>query len=429
MNSKSKSKGSFKSFTKNFWTVIVMEFFERGSYYGVMSVLSVYMAMNVADGGLGFSKESVGVIKSTITPLLYLLPILSGAIADRYGYKKTLLFSFVAMSLGYYFAGLSTEYFTMFASLILMAVGAGFFKPIISGTIARETNKENSSLGFGIFYWTINLGAFLFPLILVPYLKSFSYSYILYMAAIITGLLVAVNLIFYKEPSKPESNKSMSEVLKEIVLVLKDVKFVSMILIYSMFWILYFQMFDSILWYLGDYLDMTEVNVVVNEFLGIFVENPQWKFESEHVTVINAGAIILLQLIISAIVRKTKALPTMITGIAIGTLGMLILAFSMSPWVFIAGLFIFSVGEMTAHPKFIAYIGEIAPPDRKALYLGYSFMYGVIGSFVGGLLGAFLYVRVIENMGMPYLFWSIFAAIGVCTIIGLLLYDRFIAKK
>ena len=157
------------------------------------------------------------------------------------------------MSLGYYFAGLSTEYFTMFASLILMAVGAGFFKPIISGTIARETNKENSSLGFGIFYWTINLGAFLFPLILVPYLKSFSYSYILYMAAIITGLLVAVNLIFIKEPSKPESNKSMSEVLKEIVLVLKDVKFVSMILIYSMFWILYFQMFDSILWYLGDY--------------------------------------------------------------------------------------------------------------------------------------------------------------------------------
>ena len=61
--------GFLKSFSKNFWTVIVMEFFERGSYYGVMSVLSVYLILNSDEGGLGFSKESVGAIKSTITPL------------------------------------------------------------------------------------------------------------------------------------------------------------------------------------------------------------------------------------------------------------------------------------------------------------------------------------------------------------------------
>ena len=79
-----------------------MEFFERGSYYGVMSVLSVYLVLSTKDGGLGFSKESVGVIKSTITPLLYLLPIISGAIADRYGYKKTLMFAFIVMSSGYF---------------------------------------------------------------------------------------------------------------------------------------------------------------------------------------------------------------------------------------------------------------------------------------------------------------------------------------
>ncbi len=406
-----------------------MEFFERGSYYGVMSVLSVYLIMNISEGGLGFSKESVGVIKSTITPLLYLLPILSGAIADRYGYRKTLFFAFIVMSTGYFLTGLSSSYIMVFSSLLLMAVGAGFFKPLISGTIARETTKENSSLGFGIFYWSINLGAFLFPLVLIPYLKSFSYTYIFFMASAITGSLLLVNFFLFKEPKKPETGKSIGQVLKEMIFVLKDFRFLSMILIYSCFWILYFQMFDSVLWYLKEYLDMTPVNNVVNSLLSNFMDNPTWKFEAEHVTVVNAGAIILLQLVISAIVRKTKALPTMIAGITIGTLGIVMLALSANAWVFVAGLFIFSIGEMTAHPKFIAYIGEIAPPDKKALYLGYSFLYGVIGSGIGGILGAFLYVRIIEQQGQPTLFWLIFAGIGLLTVVGLLIYDKFIAKK
>lgn len=406
-----------------------MEFFERGSYYGVMSVLSVYLIMNISEGGLGFSKESVGVIKSTITPLLYLLPILSGAIADRYGYRKTLFFAFIVMSSGYFLTGLSSSYIMVFSSLLLMAVGAGFFKPLISGTIARETTKENSSLGFGIFYWSINLGAFLFPLVLIPYLKSFSYTYIFFMASAITGSLLLVNFFLFKEPKKPETGKSIGQVLKEMIFVLKDFRFLSMILIYSCFWILYFQMFDSVLWYLKEYLDMTPVNNVVNSLLSNFMDNPTWKFEAEHVTVVNAGAIILLQLVISAIVRKTKALPTMIAGITIGTLGIVMLALSANAWVFVAGLFIFSIGEMTAHPKFIAYIGEIAPPDKKALFLGYSFLYGVIGSGIGGILGAFLYVRIIEQQGQPTLFWLIFAGIGLLTVVGLLIYDKFIAKK
>ncbi len=424
-----KEKKGFKSFTKNFWTVIGMEFFERGSYYGVMSVLSVYLVMQTSEGGLGFSKEGVGIIKSTITPLLYLLPILSGALADRYGYRKTLFFAFVVMSLGYFFAGLSTSYIAVFASLTLMAVGAGFFKPLISGTIARETNSKNSSLGFGVFYWSINLGAFIFPLILIPYLKSFSYTYIFFMAAIITGSMLLLNFFVYKEPPKPETQKTMSRVLKEIVLVFKDFRFIIMILIYSLFWILYFQMFDSILWYLKEYLDMTAVNQSVNGFLSLFMSNPDWKFEAEHVTVVNAGVIIILQLFISAIVRNMKPLPTMITGIFIGTFGIFMLALSMSPWVFVLGLVVFSIGEMTAHPKFIAYIGEIAPPDKKALYLGYSFLYGVIGSGVGGILGATLYVQIIEKQGNPALFWMIFAGIGMLTIVGLLIYDKFIAIK
>jgi dipeptide/tripeptide permease len=406
-----------------------MEFFERGSYYGVMSVLSVYLVLDVSQGGLGFSKESVGLIKSTITPLLYLLPILSGAIGDQFGYKKTLLFSFVVMSLGYFLTSISTSYTFVFLSLLLMAIGAGFFKPLISGTIARSTDESNSGLGFGIFYWTINLGAFVFPLLLIPVLKDIGWSYIFVMAAVGTGWLIFLNIFVYREPQRPSVPKKVTEVLKGAVMVLKDYRFVLMIVIYSGFWILYFQMFDTVLWYLTEYMDMSPVNSMVNSFLGLFTENPNWRFEAEHVTVINAGTIILLQLIVSSIVKSTKALPTMIVGIGLGTIGMGILAISTHAWVFMTGIIIFSIGEMTAHPKFISYVGLIAPPDKKALYLGYSFLYGVIGSGVGGVLGAYTYVRFVTKLGRPDILWLMFSGIGVLTIVGLLLYNRYIAPK
>jgi len=422
-------KSGIGSFPKNFWTVIVMEFLERGAYYGVMSGLSVYLILFPENGGLGLSKEQAGAILGTIPPLLYFLPIVSGAIAERYGYRRVLFFAFTCMIFGYTFSGLSNSYFLVFISLVLMAFGAGFFKPVISGTIARSTNETNSGLGFGIFYWSINLGAFLFPLILVPYLKAISYSYVFYMAGIIGAILLIINLFIYKEPEKRASSRNLVQVFKDMLLVIKDWRFILMIFLYAGFWVLYFQMFGTVLWYVKDYVDMTPVNSAVNSFLGLFVQNPSWKFDVVHVTVINAGVIILLQLIVSNIVKKWAALPTMITGIGFGTLGMGILALSTSPWIFILGMVTFTLGEMTTHPKFISYIGLIAPADKKALYLGYSFLYGVIGSSIGGFLGSRLYVKYVDNLHQPATLWIILSYIGLFSMISLALYNRFIAKK
>ncbi len=419
------TKSGLTSFTKNYWVVILMEFFERGSYYGMMSILSVYMTDQ-----LSFTKESVGVIKSTIQPLLYILPILSGAIGERFGYKKTLVFAFIFLGLGYFLTSQTTEYAMVFASLIIMAFGAGAFKPMISGTIARETNEGNSTLGFGIFYWSINLGAFLFPLILVPYLKNnFGWQYVMMASAIGTIVMLIPTFLLYKEPKKPENTKTIVEVLKGAAMVLTDVKFIGLIVIYSGFWILYFQQFDSVLWYVQKYVDAGTLNNFVNGIFSSVGINMEWKFDIEHVTVINAGTIILLQIVISNIVKHTKALPTMITGIAMGTVGMAILAIDTSIWVFILGIVIFSIGEMTAHPKYISYVGLIAPEDKKALYLGYAFLYGVLGSFIGGILGANLFVHFIDKLNQPRTLWIIFSMIGVVTMIGLLLYNKFLAPK
>ena len=402
-----------------------MEFFERGSYYGMMSILSVYMTDQ-----LDFSKESVGVIKSTIQPLLYILPILSGAIGERFGYRKTLTFAFIFLGLGYFLTSQTTEYIMVFSSLVIMAFGAGAFKPIISGTIARETTEENSTLGFGIYYWSINLGAFLFPLILVPYIKNtFGWQYVMLASAIGTASMLIPTFLVYKEPKKPENTKTIAEVLKGAVMVLTDLRFIGLIVIYSGFWILYFQMFDSVLWYVQKYVDASSLDNFVNGIFSAVGIKLNWKFDIEHVTVINAGTIILLQILVSNIVKHTKALPTMIAGIAMGTIGMAILAINTNIWVFILGIVIFSIGEMTAHPKFISYVGLIAPEDKKALYLGYAFLYGVLGSLVGGILGANLYVYFVDTLNQPSTLWIIFSLIGVVTIIGLILYNKFLAPK
>ncbi len=416
---------TLRTFPKNYWVVIVFEFFERGSYYGMMSILSVYMTQE-----LSFSKESVGVIKSTIQPLLYILPILAGAIGDRFGYRKTLMFAFAFLGLGYFLTSQATDYALMFASLVIMGIGAGSFKPMISGTIARITDEKNSTLGFGIFYWSINLGAFLFPLILVPYLKNnFGWEYVILASAIGTATMIIPTIFLYKEPQKPASTKKLPEVLKGMIMVLSDFKFIGLIVIYSGFWILYFQMFDSVLWYVKDYVDATDLNNFVNSTFALIGINLNWHFDIEHVTVINAGTIIFLQMVVSNIVKNTKALPTMIVGISMGTIGMAILAISSNIWIFIAGISIFSIGEMTAHPKFISYVGLIAPPDKKATYLGYSFLYGVLGSSIGGILGANMYVHFVDNLKDPQTLWLLFSLIGVVTIIGLLIYNKLVAPK
>ena len=69
---------------------------------------------------------------------------------------------------------------------------------------------------------------------------------------------------------------------------------------------------------------------------------------------------------------------------------------SVPPWVFILGIAVFSIGEMTAYPKYYSFVGEVAPADRKAVYMGYAFLYGVFGSLLGSSLGAYLYERMLK---------------------------------
>ncbi len=432
-----KKKGFLGSFPSTYWVAIFLEFLERGAYYGMNAVLAVYL-----NEKLGFSPESVGFLQGFVYALTYIMPIAGGALAERLGYRKMLLMAFSLLTVGYFAAGNFDKYGLIFLFLLIMATGSGLFKPIITGTVARTTTKENSGFGFGVYYWSINLGAFVFPLF-VSWLKgNFAWKYIFFASAAWCFLMYIPTVFFYKEPDRPQSTKTARQVAKEAVLVLSDSRFMLMILVYSCFWILYFQMFGSVLWYMRDFINRSVVSDWMSQifFLKLFT------FDAEFVTIINAGTIILLVLLVSRVCNKLKPLPVIATGIIIGAAGFVVLALTTNPWMFILGIAVFSLGEMTAHPKYYSYIGMVAPKDNVAVYMGYGFLYGVIGSLFGSNFGAILYERMLEPLAPPpeqvqagmalapsvlgqiRVFWLIFAVLGVVCLIGMLFYNRFFAE-
>jgi proton-dependent oligopeptide transporter, POT family len=130
-------------------------------------------------------------------------------------------------------------------------------------------------------------------------------------------------------------------------------------------------------------------------------------------------------------VKERPALPVMVTGMALGAVGFACLAASRNPWVLVTGIAVFSIGEMTAHPKYYSFVGLVAPVDRKAVYMGYAFLYGVFGSLLGSNLGAFMYERMLKPaVGTPEagaqarLFWLMFAALDVVAAAGLVVFAR-----
>ena len=422
------SGGVLRSFPRSFWVANVMELFERGAYYGMNSVLAIYLSDSVSEGGLGFSEQSVGFLQGLIYALTYIVPILGGALADRYGYRRMLLVAFSFLAVGYFLTGQMSAYGTVFASLLVMATGSGLFKPIISGTIARITTEENSGFGFGIYYWMINLGAFLAPLV-VSILKGFSWSYVFVASSAYCALMLLPTLTLFRDPPKPENTKTLNQVLAGAAMVLGDARFMLMIFVYSGFWILYFQNFGSVLWFLRDFVNTEPVDTFFNS-LGIPLT-----FDAEHVTVINAGTIILLQVVVSRIVKNIRPLPTMVSGIALGSLGFVCLAFASNVWIFVICIVVFSIGEMTAHPKYYSYVGLVAPADKKAVYMGYAFLYGVVGSLVGSNLGGALYESLLKPLvGQSGIeqslrnFWLLFAGLGVLAMGGMLVYNRIFAE-
>lgn len=218
------SNNNKSSFGSAFYVANTMEIFERLAWYGFFALSSVYMTTPVSQGGAGFTDSERGALQGIIPFFLYLLPVVTGALADRYGYKRMFVFSFSIMAPSYFLLGQADGFSSFFIAFAMVALGAACFKPVVVGTISRSTNDENRGLGFGIFYTMVNIGGFVGPLV-AGYVRAVSWDAVFVMSALWIALNFIPVLFFYKEPKQTASNESLKQVLLQAQEVLGNARF------------------------------------------------------------------------------------------------------------------------------------------------------------------------------------------------------------
>lgn len=505
-----KDKVKLKDYPMTFWITNTMEIFERMAWYGFFAVSSLYITGAVSEGGLGFSDEDRGVLQGVVTFFLYLFPVVTGALADRYGFKKMLFSSFCVLVPAYFLLGQFKTFPTFFLAFMMVALGAAMFKPVIIGTIAKVTNEKTSSMGFGIFYMMVNIGGFLGPIV-AGIMRAMSWEYVF----IASSIWIAVNFIFvtlfYKEPTEEAAStnkRSLKKVLTDMVEVLGngrfflfvfgllvvlvmgskftsdgtitwtqitlvaiiwtilnfvydfvvaknsdenspwfktrmkigDWKFGLFLLLMSGFWTSFNQIFYTLPLHIRDFADTSDFfNFLASsmEFIGLSgaVENlnaamvTPGQVNPEYMININAGAIIFFQVLVSIFVAKMKPFTTIFWGVIITVVSFTILVFGTTGWIIVAGLLVFSFGEMMASPKSKEYTGRIAPPNKVALYMGYFYWCVALGNLFGGILSGQLYGAFARDMGRPDIMWGIFALLGGATAVLIFFYDKIVIKK
>ncbi len=500
-----------KDFPRTFWIANTMEIFERMAWYGFFAVSSLYITGAVSEGGLGFSDEDRGILQGVVTFFLYLFPVVSGALADRYGFKKMLLAAFIVLTPAYYMLGQFKTFPTFFLAFMLVALGAGMFKPVIIGTVTKTTNERTSSIGFGIFYMMVNIGGFIGPIV-AGIVRGWDWNYVFIASACWVSVNIILVSFFYKEPTSESGSsnpRSLRQVMKDMVEVLGNGRFFLMVfgllfilvlgskytstgfvtwtditigvflwiglnllfdiflrrnpvnqrsswylqpmklgdwrfglflLLMSGFWTSFNQIYYTLPVYIRDFVntaDLMQASVSLLEFLGLsslvqgFVDSmvTTGQMNPEYIININAGAIIIFQVLISFLVTRLKPFTTIFWGTVITVASFFILIFGTVGWIVVLGIVVFSFGEMMASPKQKEYTGKIAPPTKVALYMGYFYWCVALGNLFGGILSGQLYAAFARDMQRPDIMWIIFTVLALLTALLIYLYDRLVIKR
>jgi len=393
----------FRKFPKTFWIANTMELFERWAWYGFYMLLANYLTKSTDIGALGLSQEEKGMIMGIGTAILYFLPIITGAIADRYGYKRVLFIAFLIYFTGYLAMPYCKSFVSFFVIFLYVAIGGALFKPIITATVSKTTDEETSSIGFGLFYMIVNIGAFVGPLVALQFTKI-SYEAVFYLSAI----FIAVNfpiLYFYKEPGRIKSDlpfiQSLKNIFRNIGVALSDYKFIIFLVIVAGFWSMYYQLFYTLPVFIDQWVDTHTLYNFINDiwpWLTSKIGSPDGTIKAEYITNIDAMYIIMFQIVVSTLIMKWRPLTSMMTGFLICAIGMALTVFTNNPFFIIASIFIFGIGEMTGSPKVTEYIGRIAPKDKIALYMGCAYLPVTFGNLMAGFISGSVYGKMADKL-------------------------------
>jgi len=405
-------------FQPSFWVANIMELFERIAYYGQATILSIFLRDH-----LKFNAAEAGQLSSIFGGLIYFLPIFAGALADRFGFKKAFSFAFFVLAIGYFLIGatgmaafsgiFSTPHLfrVLTAIFIFTAVGGSFIKPGVLGTIALTSKPETKSIGYAIYYWLVNIGGAVGPLIAYFVRDMIGIQAVYVVSSVSCFLMFLSTLLFYKEPASPvdRSRGSLSAVLKNLFLVLKNFSFMIFLLIFSLYWLMFWQIFIIIPFFIKDYI------------------SPDAPFE----IIQSAGSwgIILFQLLVNWFTKRLAPVTSIVIGFLISTICWFLIMINPSIPVIIAGLIIFSLGEMTQAPRYYEYIADIAPEGQAALFQGYAFLPVAVGWFFGGSLGGWLYKTFATDSRQPQIIFFVLFATGIIATLFMFIYNLAVRPK
>lgn len=394
----------FKKYNTTFWASNVIELFERWAWYGFYMAFALYLVNSKDTGALGLSQAEKSAIMGTGSMLLYFLPVITGAIADKVGYKRILYLAFALYISGFYMIKSFDSFNLMFFAFVWTCVGGAFFKPIISAMISRNTTDETSSIGFGIFYMMVNIGGFIGPFFAGIFMQK-SWDYVFYMSMITIGLNYAITLFFFREPKITDNEvslgKNITQAFVNIWITLKNWKYVLFLLIMVVFWAAFNQLYYSFPVFIEQWVDTATLYRGIESvwpWLAYSIGTAEGTITTVTLTSMDSFFIIVFQIAISALVMRFKPLAAMMGGILVLSGGLGLMFSAQSGWMVLLGILVFGIGEMSSSPKFTEYVGRIAPADKKALYMGTSFLPYAGGHALAGWLSGDLYEKTSDKI-------------------------------
>lgn len=409
-----------------FWSANVVEVLERFAYYGIYLGFGIYITEK-----LHFSMDRLGTIQGLFLFVSYTVPLFSGTFADRYGFKKLLIVSYLAYLPSILLLMVTRTFNGVALTMLSIAFAAGIFKPLISGTVRAVTDGTNKTLGFGIFYAMVNTGASFGPIV-AGRLRAISWNYAFLAAAIAIGFMFLITIFFYKEPKREIEGATLGQKLKEIGVALSDWKFALFLLLLGVFfWIPFWAFFNLMALFVDRVLDTARLYQAFSSVLGTSAaqflshqdEHGTWRLLGE--TISHTGFVIMVfQIFVSRVTEKTPAIPTFLTGLFIAAIGLAIagLAAITTPVLVLLGIALFALGEMISSPRIQEYITWIAPKEKAGLYMGSNFLATGIGSFSG-----FIYTPLagrFAKAGHAEYIWYILAAHLILGVIAIFIFTK-----
>ncbi|HUA00818.1 MAG TPA: MFS transporter [Candidatus Aquilonibacter sp.] len=402
-------------FQRPFWVANFTEIFERVAYYSTTAVLAIYLTEQ-----LHFSSQLAGTILGIAGFVVYALAILAGTLADRFGFRRTLLLAYLLLTTGYFLLGsLETSWMAplrhaigdkWLVSLVLLvpSLGPGLVKPVVAGTTARASSEKVRSLGYSIYYTLVNIGGAVGPITawLVRQKMGWGIANVFRIAALSVFLMFWVTLLFYREPGRADDARveKISTAFLNMFIVLGNLRYVTFLLISAGFYAVYWQIFISVPIFMRRFVDP---NAAVDRILSV-----------ESITVI------CLQIVVAYFTRKIPAVRTIAIGFLIAALSWILLA--LHPTMFVLGvmLAVLALGELTQASRYYEYCSRLAPPGQQGLYMGYAFLPISIGYAIAGSLAGYLLHEFGDVLHKPAEMWWVIVAIGVLTAALMLLYGK-----